>query len=125
MGILISPFIIMIIVNEIVRPAIKETPYSKDGITAINSADKNPDKCTWLCHNNTIFCKENHVKFLNPYFKYTDPIYFGVIDMLQSTGNYGLANIIFLVFLVPLLIWFFIIKSLNIQDDINNLKRKQ
>ena len=51
-------------------------------------------------------------------------LYFGTISLLAKTGNYGLANIIFLVILLPLLIWFFIIKSLNIQDEIRKLKRR-
>lgn len=122
--ILIFPFLIMIIVNEIVKPTIEEKPYSKYGVTAINSADKNADKCTWICHNNTNYCKENHVKYLKNYYAYTDMLYFGTISLLAKTGNYGLANIIFLVVLLPLLIWFFIIKSLNIQDEIRKLKRK-
>ena len=122
--ILISPFLLMIVVNEVVRPTIKEKPYSKYGITAINSADKNTEKCTWICHNNTNYCKENHVKYLKNYYPYTDTIYFGIIGLLAKTGNYGLANIIFLVILLPLLIWFFIIKSLNIQCEINKLKKK-
>ena len=121
-AILISPFLLMILVNEIVRPTIKEKSYSKYGITSINSIDKNKNKCTWICHNSTRFCKVSHVKYLNPYFKYTDTMYFGIINMLQKTGNYGLANIIILVVLVPLLIWFFIMKSVNIQDGINRLK---
>jgi hypothetical protein len=122
-AILIFPFLLMIIVNEIVRPTIKEKPYSKYEITAMNSDDKISHKCTWICHNNTRFCKESHVKYLKPYYKITDKIYFGMISLLQKTGNYGLANIIFLVVLAPLLIWFFIVKSMNIQDEINLYKR--
>lgn len=125
LAILVSPFLLMIIVNEVVRPTIKEKPYSKHGITAINSAGRNTEKCTWICHNNTTYCKEKHVKYLKNYYAYTDTIYFGIISLLANTGNYGLANIIFLVILLPLLIWFFIISSLNIQDKINILKKKQ
>ena len=116
---------LMVVINEVVRPTIKEKPYTALGITAINSIEKTKDKCTWICHNNTNYCKENHVKYLKNNFKYTDTIYFGAINLLKSTGNYGLANIIFLVVLAPLLIWFFIIKSMNIQDEINKLKNKK
>lgn len=121
-AILIFPFLIMIVINEIVRPSISEKPYSKDEITAMNSVDEISNKCTWVCQNDTRFCKENHVKYLKPYYKYTDPLYFGMIGMLKKPRDYALANIIFLVALVPLLIWFFIIKSLNTQDEINKLK---
>lgn len=124
-AILISPFILMILVNEIIRPTIIEEPYSKSGITTMYSDDKISDKCTWVCQNETSFCKEKHVKYLKPYFKYTDPLYYGIINMLQSTKKYEAANIVFLVVLIPTLIWVFIIKSLNIQDEINALKKQQ
>lgn len=115
----------MIIINEIVRPTIEEKQYSISGITAMNSAARNTDKCTWVCHNDTNYCIDNHVKYLEPYSSYTNILYFGAIGLLQAAGNYGLANIVFLVILIPLLIWFFIIKSLNIQDQINKLKNKE
>ena len=67
-------------------------------------------------------CKKKHVKYLTKYYKFTDCIYFGIINGLKNTGHYQLANIIVLVILLPLLIWVFIIKSLNVQDQINKLK---
>lgn len=125
LAILMFPFLLMIIVNEAIRPTIIEKPYSKYGITAINSVANNPEKCTWICHNNTTYCKENHVKYLKTYYPYTDTIYFGTISLLAKTGNYGLANIMLYVILLPLFIWFFIIKALNIQEAINKIKKKQ
>ena len=124
-SILIFPFLLMIIINEIVRQTIKEKPYSFSGITAMNSAARITDNCTWVCHNDTNYCMENHVKYLEPYSNYTNIQYFGAIGLLQATGNYGLANILFLVILIPLLIWLFIIKPLNIQNQINKLKNEK
>jgi hypothetical protein len=124
-AILVSPILLMIAVNEIVRPTISEKPYSIYKIVTINSIDKVSDKCTWTCHNNTRYCMENHVKYLKPYFNYTDKIYFGIIDSLRKTGNYVIANIIVLVVLVPLLVWLLLIKSLNIQNEINKQKIQQ
>lgn len=80
-----------------VRWTISEKPYHRRGITAINSVIKTPKKCSWHCHNDTGYCKIHHVKFLKPYFEYTDPVYFGIIKSLELTGDYRLANIIFLV----------------------------
>ena len=122
-AILISPFLFMVLINELIRPGIKENPYSKSGITAINSAIQTKDKCSWNCHNNTTYCMENHVKLMKPYFKYLDPIYFGMIRLLFATGNYGLANIILLVVLWPLLMFLLLMKSLQIQQKINTLKK--
>jgi len=121
--ILLSPFLFMALINEGVRPKIKEKPYISHGITAINSAVYISDKCSWACHNNTVFCKNHHVKYLKPFYPFTDVLYFGVINVLASTGNYGAANIIFLVFLFPFTILYFIIKSLNIQDEIRKLSK--
>lgn len=125
LALLVLPFLLMIIVNESVRLKTKNDPYSRQGITAINSAERNSEKCTWICHNDTGFCKQNHVTYLDSYFQHTDPIYFGAINLLKSTGNYGLANLIFLVILVPFLLWFFLMKSLNIQDEISTLKKRK
>ncbi len=121
--IFISPFLIMISVNELSRTGIREKPYTKSGIVAINTAIQTKDRCSWNCHNNTTYCKENHVKLMKPFFKFVDPIYFGMIKLLFATGNYGLANIIFLVVLWPLLMFFLLIKSIQIQQKINLLKK--
>jgi hypothetical protein len=122
--ILLFPFMFMVLINEVVRLKTKEEHrYMSQGITAINSADFLPHKCTWICHNNTTYCKTHHVKYLKPLYSITDLFYFGVIDLLASTGNYGAANIVFLVFLIPLTILYFIIKSINIQYKIRKLSK--
>ncbi len=123
--VLISPILLMIIVNEMVRPTINDIPFSMNGLNGMNSDNKNLHTCTWSCYLNTTYCKENHVKYLKPYYKYTDPTYFGIIYFNRKTGNYVLANIIFLVLLFPLLVYGFMIKSMNIQNEINNLKTKR
>lgn len=121
--ILFFPFLFLVLINEAVRPKIKEQPYTAHGIIAANSVEYLPNKCTWICHNNTTYCKTQHVKYLKPFFSITDVYYFGAISMLASTGNYGATNIIFLVFLFPFIILYLIIKSLNIQDDIRHLSK--
>lgn len=123
--ILISPFLLMALINEAVRSKINETPYTYHGISAINSAEYLPKKCTWICHDQTPYCKENHVKYLKPFYAITDVLYFGVICILESTGNYSVANIIFLVFLFPLTILYFTFKSIDMQIVIQKLKKKE
>ncbi len=125
LAVLLFPIVLMIIMNEMVRPTIKEKPFSMNGLNGMNSNDKNANKCNWTCYMTTMYCKENHVKYMKPYYEYTDPMYFGIINFNHKTGNYVLANIIFLVLLLPLLVYGFIIKSMNIQDEINNLKTKR
>lgn len=115
---LLSPFLIMIGINEMIRPSIKEKAYVLRDITAINSAQLIKEKCSWICHNNTSYCKQHHVKLVQAYFDTTDPVYFGVIGMLKSTGDYALANIIFLVILCPLLMFYWFSQSIDMQIQI-------
>lgn len=121
---LVFPFFLMIVINEAVRPSITEKRFQEKEIIAINSAIKSTKKCSWACHNIENYCKNNHVKFLQNYFEFTDPIYFGVIRFLQSTGKYKAANIVILVVLIPFLMYYLLIKSLSLQKEIQFLKIK-
>lgn len=121
--IILFPIFLMVAANEFSRISVKDQPYQSYGFETINSGRKIEGKCTWVCHNYTAYCKIHHVKFNPSYFKFTDPIYFGMIASLRSFGNYGLANIFLLVLLFPLLIYLLFIKSLNIQDRINQIKK--
>ena len=121
--ILILPFFGMIMINEFARLNTKEPGDKKQRVTAINSAKRIKEKCSWICHNDTKYCKENHVKFVAPYFDKIDPIYFGIIRSLKSTGNYGLANIVFLVILIPLIMYFLLVKSISIHLAIRSIKK--
>jgi hypothetical protein len=121
---LLSPFLIMILINEMVRPTIEEKPFEIKGVEAMNSDLIFKNKCSWYCYLNTTYCKNHHVKTLGNYFEYIDPIYFGIIKLLHSVGNYSLANVIFLVLLLPFLIFLLLIKILNLQNQIKSLKLK-
>ncbi len=122
---LLLPYIIMVVINESYRSLITEKPYSAYGFTAINSDLKSPHKCSWIAHSNTSYCKQHHVKFLKDYFHITDKIYFGAIQALHSTGNYGAANIMFLVILFPLIMWYSLIKIIDYTIAIRKLKKQQ
>ena len=122
LGLFIFPFLIMILVNELIRPTIKKEAYTKQGVTAINSAIRSASFCSWNCHNDTQYCKQYHIRWIGAYQEWIDPIYFGMIKGLKSTGNYGLANILFLVILAPLLMFVLLVKILNLTQQIKNLK---
>jgi hypothetical protein len=115
--ILLAPFMLMILVNELVRINHK-THYKDQGFTILNTIAPIENKCSWNCHNNTAYCIEHHVKLTKSYLKYTNPFYFGAINALKSTGNYGLANIIFLVILMPLWMFYFLVKSIDLLIEI-------
>jgi hypothetical protein len=62
------------------------------------------------------------VKLVRPYFEFTDSLYFGLIKGLRRTGGYQSANIFLLVIAIPLMIWFFLIKSIQYQKLIDSRK---
>lgn len=121
--ILLFPLALMVLVNEYSRLQLETTDYQSRGHATVNPADRNPEKCTWICHNDTSYCKAHHVKFDKSYLRITDPLYFGVIALLQGFGSYALANIVILVLFIPLLVYVILIKSLNIQYRINQLRK--
>lgn len=119
-----TPFLIMILVNEMVRPTLQKKPFLIKGVHAMNSNAISKKQCSWNCYLNTQYCKNNHVKTLSNHFDYIDPIYFGIINSLHSTGNYGMANVFILVILLPFSMFFFLIKILDMQNQINRLKNE-
>ena len=123
---IIAPFTIMIAINEFERPKINNKSHSYNGFSTINPGGPNTQICTWDCHFHTAtHCQKYHVKFLKPFYKVTHIPYDFVIHRLRDTGNYDLANIIFLVLLFPFTIIYFLIKSLNLQDEINKLSKQK
>jgi len=122
---ILFPFLVLVLVNEFCRPNINNQSHKFSGVSTINNSACLSKKCSWVCHDNTSYCKKHHVKYLKSYLATTDPFYHGVINSLESSGNYVVANIIFLVFLFPLSIMYFLIRSINIQEDIIQLSKKQ
>ena len=123
--ILLALFVVMIIINESYRIKTANEDCIYKGVSTLNSSNAKVEKCTWACHNNTPFCKLHHVSFLRNKLSLTDPIYNRIIKALELGNVYALMNVVFLVIAIPLLIWFFIIKSWNIQDEINLLKNER
>ena len=120
--IFLSPFLFMILINECIRPTIKEEGYVYSGIKAINSKLITPEKCTWNCHNATDYCKENHVKLSPAFIEKSDPLYFGLIMRLRAQDKYVINNIIYLITLWPLLMMILLIIVLNLRKRIKSLK---
>jgi hypothetical protein len=120
---LLLPFLIMIAVNESSRSKMTGKPFTSHGVTTINSAKVSKAECSWNCHNDTDYCEAHHIRVLAPYKEYIDPIYFKIIELLYSTGNYGLANIIFLVIGWPLLMFSLILSIIFLQNKITILKK--
>jgi len=117
-SLLALPFIIIAVVNEYSRQIATEKPYQRRGHTYINSDVWSKEKCSWACHNSSAFCDKNHIKYMGPIKASMDVVYFGMIRALKSVGNYAAANLIFLVFGWPLLMWYLLISCLNMREDL-------
>lgn len=120
---LVIPILIVIGVNEYTKGPKEGKPYRLLGVEALNTGKAQLKQCSWQCYNNTAYCKAHHVSLLKPYFSYCDPIYFGMIHLLKSSGNYAGANIVFLVILWPLLMYWLFIKVIKSQMKMNQLKK--
>ena len=110
-SLLFIPLFIMFMVNKHAQQQSKAA--TKFGIKTINPLAEDPENCSWYCNDHTTYCQENHVKVLKNHYNLTDSLYYGLIRSMRTTDNYNLANVIFLVFLVPLLIAFFSFMSFH------------
>ena len=96
-GILI---ILMIIINENSRIHQNKKDYKYRGISTIHSGEKSQSQCSWVCHNNTLYCKKYHTHHIGDETQ-SDVLYFKIINLLKGTGNYSLANVLILVIIIP------------------------
>lgn len=122
---ILAPFLLLIVINESARQSNEKSNHLHYGIKTINSNAPNLTFCTWQCHYNTGYCIQHHTILLKPYVNSINPIYFEIIALLKSTGNYGFANILFLVVLWPLLLFLLVKKVLENRQKINLLMNKQ
>jgi hypothetical protein len=113
-----SPFAMMVFANHFIKSSVDLIP--NDG--KWNSTLPIAERCTWACHDSTNYCIAHHVKMNKLLLNFTRPIYFGEIILLQMIGNYSFANILILVTLVPLYIWYFLVRIINTLQEIKEAK---
>ena len=114
--ILLSPFLIMILINEYYR--IKLPPSTV--FNKINTKDFLSDKCSWDCYKEG--CK--HKKIIKN--RVVNKLYKKIINFHHSSKkiSYEGMNIIFLVILWPIGMYILLLKCINIQQKINFIKNK-
>ncbi len=113
------PFALMVFVNHFIKPSVD--PIPNDG--KWNTTKQLPDRCSWACHNQTLYCIEHHVKMNQSLLALTLPFYLGEIWLLKLAGNYSLINILLLVTLIPLYIWYFLIIIIDTLQEIREAKK--
>ena len=98
LSLLLLPFLIMVAVNESQRGKLPD----------IHSTLPDPTHCNWYCHNHTDYCIKTHNSLIrgNLYI-FTNKIYNTILAFLGSIkGGYKVMNILFLVIIFPLAMWF-------------------
>ncbi len=115
----VFPFTLMVLVNHFIKSSVD--PIPNDG--KWNSTLPIAERCTWACHDSTNYCITHHVKMNKLLLKFTRPIYFGEITLLQMIGNYSFANILILVTLIPLYIWYFLVRIIDVLIAIKEAKK--
>jgi hypothetical protein len=105
---LLLPFVIMTIINEGCRLINKENNLYmlkclNTKVKTLNSDERTSDKCTWICHNDTWYCMDHHVKAKSLRMTEKQQLYFGEIKLLKSFDAYALTNI--LVYVIAFPIW--------------------
>lgn len=116
------PAVLVLTVNTFARSRMSNEHVRSAGLY-INSAKPDKTRCTWHCHNNTAFCQKHHVKYLKAYLPLTDQPYFGVIDLLKGTGQYRLANIVWLVVVIPFAIYLLLLANCYLLIRIRQRKK--
>ena len=121
-SLLILPFLFIIGLNESLR---KEGSFGS--ASRMNSNEKSIGKCTWYCHQHTAYCKQHHVKMPARFLRMSDPMYFGLMEVLSQGGqgnfhSYMFFNILFLVAGIPLMIWFFLIQAMRYKAKSRELR---
>jgi len=122
------PLIVMAAVNETMRYRVGGGGYRFQGHQTINSDSVLADKCTWKCHNQTAYCKTNHVGLDAYLTRYTDIPYAGLIQILgdgsgKANSYYQFMNVLLLVLIVPCFIIVMLIRSWSMQDQIRARKQ--
>jgi hypothetical protein len=120
-----APILLMIMVNESARLIQGKSNHYYGNRGTINTANQIKDKCSWVCHDKTAYCKNNHVKLAPGILSYTDFAYNKTIQFLQSSDrSYAMDNLIYLVFGIPFIIYFMLIKCINYHQQIKILKKR-
>lgn len=116
---LISPFLLMVVVNEANKTEANTIHVFGEKVSALNTEDSLPSKCTWHCHTKGCSHRNQNVISLGP----IDTLRSMIIDSLGvSNGNtYQTNNVLFLVILWPLLMFGLVVA--NVELFIRNRKK--
>lgn len=116
-GLLSSPFLLMVVVNEATKTKAYTVHVWEDEVPALNTEGSLPNKCTWHCH--TDGCSHQNVISRGP----IDTLRSMIIDSLGVSNGvtYQTNNVLFLVILWPLLMFGLVVA--NVEMFIRNRKK--
>lgn len=116
-------FGIMVAVNESTRPNIPRHGHAYQHQPTIHPGKASKLNCTWECYEKTQWCTDNHVGIDQQWLRFTNIPYRAIIGALDSTGSYTMANILFLVIIIPTAILWMLIRSMEMELSIRKLAR--
>ncbi|MFN4951633.1 MAG: hypothetical protein ACK5F0_08445 [Flavobacteriales bacterium] len=117
---LISPFLLMVAVNESTKKGNYPITVFNSPTFALNPGNRMDSQCTWDCHTNG--CSHRAHNTVN--IGVIDDLYKQIIDALQLKEGgdvYQVMNIIFLVILWPLLMFVLLVANIEL---FRNRKKK-
>ena len=110
---LISPFLLMVAVNESTRKGKYSITVFNSPTFALNKGNRMDSQCTWDCHTNG--CSHRAHNTVN--IGVIDDLYKQIINALQLKEGgdvYQVMNIIFLVILWPLLMFVLLVANIEL-----------
>ena len=119
LSLLISPFLLMVVVNEATKTkAYTVLKFGKE-VWALNTEDSLSSKCTWHCHTKGCSHRDQNVISLGP----IDTLRRMIIDSLGVSNGvtYQTNNVLFLVILWPVLMFGLMVA--NVELFLRNRKK--
>ena len=118
-ALLTSPFLLMVVVNQATKTKAYTIHVFGEKVSALNTEDSLPSKCTWHCHTKGCSHRNQNVISLGP----IDTLRSMIIDSLGvSNGDtYQTNNVLFLVILWPVLMFGLVVA--NVELFIRNRKK--
>ncbi len=118
-ALLTSPFLLMVVVNQATKTKAYTIHVFVEKVSALNTEDSLPSKCTWHCHTKGCSHRNQNVISLGP----IDTLRSMIIDSLGvSNGDtYQTNNVLFLVILWPVLMFGLVVA--NVELFIRNRKK--
>ena len=111
-ALLTSPFLLLVVVNEATKTEANTVHVFGEKVSALNTEDSLPNKCTWHCHTNGCSHRDQNVISLGP----IDTLRNMIIKSLgvANGDTYQTMNVLILVILWPVLMFGLVVANVEL-----------